>query len=48
MRHHTSAQGSHWENVHRCLFATLVYGLSLLIAAPFFVVLLAPFYMGKF
>ena len=48
MTHHASALSSHWEPVHRFLFTTLAYGLSLLLAAPFFLVLFAPFYMGKF
>ena len=40
--------GDGFHRVVEYLFATVVYGLSLLIATPFFAVLFAPFYMGNF
>ena len=41
---HTNSRGGNWQRVFQFLFATLVFGLSLLIAAPFFAVVLLPFY----
>ena len=48
MTRYTNAFDDDSHPVVRYLSATVAYGLSLLIATPFFVVLFAPLYMGKF
>ncbi len=45
---YTNAFDEGFHRVVRCLSAIVVYGLGLLIATPFFLVLFAPFYMGNF
>jgi hypothetical protein len=42
---HTNPRGGLRGHVSRCLFASVVFGLSLLIAAPFLAVLLVPVYI---
>ncbi len=48
MNRYTNAFEDNFNRVVRCFCAIVVYGLSLLIAIPFFAVLFAPFYMGNF
>ena len=48
MTRYTNALDHGFHRVVHYLSAILVYGLNLLIATPFFLVLFAPFYMGKF
>lgn len=45
MARHAHSLGSYRERVSRCLFAALVFGLGLLMAAPFFAVLMIPVYI---
>jgi|GEM_PF-6885128 len=45
MTHPGKSRGDNRERVLRCLFASLVFGLGLLMAAPFFAVLLFPVYI---
>ena len=48
MTHYTNSFEDNFHRVVQYLFAIVAYGLSLLIATPFFAVLFAPFYMGNF
>ncbi len=41
----TNSLGSYRERLLRCLFASLVFGLGLLMAAPFFAILMIPVYI---
>ncbi len=46
--HYTNTFNDDFHRVAQHLFAIVAYGLSLMIATPFFAVLFAPFYMGNF
>ncbi len=48
MTRYTNAFDDDLHPVVRYLFAIVAYGLSLLIATPFLLILFAPFYMGNF
>ena len=45
MTHPGNSRGNNRERVLRCLFASLVFVLGLLMAAPFFAVLMIPVYI---
>ena len=45
MTHPGNSRGNNRERVLRCLFASLVFVLGLLMAAPFFAVLMVPVYV---
>ena len=48
MTRYTNALDDGFRRVVRYLSAIVAYGLCLLIATPFFLVLFAPLYMGNF
>ncbi len=48
MTRYTNAHDDGFHRFVHYLSTIVVYGLNLLIATPFFLVLFAPFYMGKF